>query len=154
MTSRMTALVFSAMLVVAFLMPWFTPYGGKPLEPKHLLPQDSNVTGYEVHRFGHVLAVMERGKVLGLLTQRETHIALYLIYLAPLIWAWTFITSLVGKGRRTLYLIAGGLPVAGFAALIALYGHVAFKYLTYGAYLTVLGGVGILIAAIGPGKRR
>lgn len=150
MSKRMTAMVLSAMLIIAFLMPWFTPFGGKPLTPKHLLPRDSNVTGYEVHKFGHVFAVMERGQIVGTLTQQETPFPLYLIYLVPLIWAWTFVSNLLGRARQVTQLIAGGLPVAGFAAMVTLYGHVTFKYLTYGAYLSAALGLGLIISTLGP----
>lgn len=79
---------------------------------------------------------------------------LNLVYLVPLLSIATIVMAVTGRDIKVIAQVTGGVTLAVFTVLILRTGLDLFKWLGLGAYLSILGGLGIILVARGLIKMR
>ena len=76
----------------------------------------------------------------------------YLVYLVPLTAIGVLVTDFLKTDEmiaRIVAILAGVVPIAGVIYMLIEGGGEVFSYLGFGAYLTILAAIGMLLATFG-----
>ncbi len=120
-------------LIVFFFFPWFSAHG-------------FSITGYELPRF---VRALEQLATLGERSSSPSIWPIYLVYLIPGGSLATFVVDEAGWRPQVLGGVTGVLPLVGCGYMVAQTGLDILEVLGSGAYLTVVAGLVLLLAAFG-----
>tara|TARA_A100001234_G_C12472146_1_gene319786 strand:+ start:164 stop:607 length:444 start_codon:yes stop_codon:yes gene_type:complete len=128
--------ICAIVLLVAFFLPWVSFFG-------------MSVSGYSIPgiasglgQFGSAMS----GEAASVPWQ------VYLVYLVPLTAIGVLVTDFLKTDEniaRIVSILAGVVPLAGVIYMLIESGGELFSYLGFGAYLTILAAIGMLLATFG-----
>jgi hypothetical protein len=141
---------FAALMIVAFALPWFVLVKFDVMDPDHFMPSANTVSGYEIHRYGLAFAAGGNLGIVKALVRQETPIGYYAAYLIPAAALLSLLMALVASGFRIVNLFAGVIPLVLLGFLISVHGLDIIDHFTWGAYLTILAALGLIVSIFTP----
>tara|TARA_Y100001970_G_scaffold147465_1_gene181063 strand:+ start:891 stop:1319 length:429 start_codon:yes stop_codon:yes gene_type:complete len=128
--------ICAIVLLVAFFLPWVSVFG-------------MSASGFSIP------GIVSQFSQLGSSISGESASVpwqVYLVYLVPLTAVGVLVTDFLKTDEmiaRIVAILAGVVPIAGVIYMLIQGGGEVFSYLGFGAYLTILAAIGMLLATFG-----
>tara|TARA_B100000700_G_scaffold155080_1_gene172239 strand:- start:3 stop:431 length:429 start_codon:yes stop_codon:yes gene_type:complete len=128
--------ICAIVLLVAFFLPWVSVFG-------------MSASGFSIP------GIVSQFSQLGSSISGESASVpwqVYLVYLVPLTAVGVLVTDFLKTDEmiaRIVAILAGVVPIAGVIYMLIEGGGEVFSYLGFGAYLTILAAIGMLLATFG-----
>lgn len=145
---KILQMIFSAGLILSFILPWFVSMDLDVFDFKYLMP-GNGIAGYEVNRYKEALDdIPVIGKLKEFTGAEAPSPVYYLAFLVPAFGVVCIVMTLVGMLSKSIGLITGAIPMLGFAAMLIRFEADLMNHMTYGAFLTLAFALSLTVTSL------